>query len=128
MSTILLAGGAGYIGSHTAVELINAGYDVIVADNYANSSPESISRVEKITGKKIALYEADVSNAADMEKIFSKEHIDAEAALAFANRKFRSRWASMESAAKASGKPLDACSDEEFDQLWGQAKQEERGQ
>ena len=77
MSTILLAGGAGYIGSHTAVELINAGYDVIVADNYANSSPESIARVEKITGKKIALYEADVSNAADMEKIFSKEHIDA---------------------------------------------------
>ena len=57
-----------------------------------------------------------------------KERIDAEAALAFANRKFRSRWASMESAAKASGKPLDACSDEEFDQLWKQAKQEERGQ
>jgi tetrapyrrole methylase family protein/MazG family protein len=57
-----------------------------------------------------------------------KEHIDAEAALAFANRKFRSRWASMERAAKASGKPLDACSDEEFDQLWRQAKQEERGQ
>ena len=57
-----------------------------------------------------------------------KEHIDAEAALAFANRKFRSRWTSMESAAKASGKPLDACSDEELDQLWRQAKQEERGQ
>ena len=51
MATILLAGGAGYIGSHTAVELLNAGYDVVVADNYSNSSPEAIRRVEKITGK-----------------------------------------------------------------------------
>ena len=49
MATVFLAGGAGYIGSHTAVELLNAGYDVIVADNYSNSSPESIKRVEKIT-------------------------------------------------------------------------------
>ena len=53
MATVLLAGGAGYIGSHTAVELLNAGYDVIVVDNYCNSSPESIARVEKITGKKV---------------------------------------------------------------------------
>ena len=49
MATVLLAGGAGYIGSHTAVELLNAGYDVVVADNYSNSSPEAIRRVEKIT-------------------------------------------------------------------------------
>ena len=77
MSTILLAGGAGYIGSHTAVELLNAGYDVIVADNYANSSPESIRRVEKITGKSVKLYEADVSDHSAMEKIFSENTIDA---------------------------------------------------
>ena len=77
MSTILLAGGAGYIGSHTAVELLIAGYDVIVVDNYANSSPESIARVEKITGKSVKLYEADVSDAAAMEKIFSENKIDA---------------------------------------------------
>jgi len=77
MSTILLAGGAGYIGSHTAVELLNAGYDVIVADNYANSSPESIRRVEKITSKSVKLYEADVSDHSAMEKIFSENHIDA---------------------------------------------------
>ena len=77
MSTILLVGGAGYIGSHTAVELLNAGYDVIVVDNYANSCPESTKRVEKITGKKIALYEADVSDAAAMEKIFIENTIDA---------------------------------------------------
>lgn len=72
MATILLAGGAGYIGSHTAVELLNAGYDVIVADNYANSSPESIRRVEKITGKSVKLYEADVSDVEVMEKFSAK--------------------------------------------------------
>ena len=57
MPTVLLAGGAGYIGSHTAVELLNSGYDVVVADNYYNSSPEAIRRVEKITGKNVKLYE-----------------------------------------------------------------------
>lgn len=77
MATIFLAGGAGYIGSHTAVELLNMGYNVIVADNYANSCPESIHRVEKITGKKVTLYEADVRDHAAMEKIFSKNSIDA---------------------------------------------------
>ena len=49
--TILVTGGAGYIGSHTCVELLNAGYDVIVVDNYYNSVPEVLNRVEKITGK-----------------------------------------------------------------------------
>ena len=56
MKTILLAGGAGYIGSHTAVELLNAGYDVIIADNYSNSSPEAVRRVEEITGKTVKTY------------------------------------------------------------------------
>ena len=60
MATILLAGGAGYIGSHTAVELLNAGYDVVAADNFSNSSPEAIRRVEEITGKSVKLYEADI--------------------------------------------------------------------
>lgn len=77
MSTILLAGGAGYIGSHTAVELLNAGYDVIVVDNYANSSPESIARVEQITGKSVKLYEADVRDNAKLREIFSANKIDA---------------------------------------------------
>ena len=53
MATIFLAGGAGYIGSHTAVELLNSGYDVVIADNYSNSSPEAVRRVEQITGKSI---------------------------------------------------------------------------
>ena len=77
MKTILLAGGAGYIGSHTAVELLNSGYDVVVVDNYRNSCPESIRRVEKITGKKVKLYEADVADKVALEKIFSENKIDA---------------------------------------------------
>lgn len=77
MATILLAGGAGYIGSHTAVELLNAGYDVVVADNYSNSSPEAIARVEKITGKKVALYEMDIKDNAKLAEVFSAHKIDA---------------------------------------------------
>ena len=74
---VLLAGGAGYIGSHTCVELIEAGHSVIVADNFSNSCPEAIRRVEKITGAQIPLYEADVCSAAAVEKIFSENKIDA---------------------------------------------------
>ena len=61
MSTILVAGGAGYIGSHTCVELLNAGYDVVVVDNLSNSSKESLNRVKQITGKDVKFYEADVA-------------------------------------------------------------------
>ena len=57
MKTILLAGGAGYIGSHTAVELLNSGYEVVVVDNLSNSCKESIKRVEQITNKKVTFYE-----------------------------------------------------------------------
>lgn len=57
---ILLAGGAGYIGSHTAVELINAGHDVVIVDNYDNSSPEAVKRIEEITGKSVQHFEADI--------------------------------------------------------------------
>ena len=77
MSVILLAGGAGYIGSHTAVELLNAGYDVIVADNYSNSSPESIRRVEKITGKSVKTYELDIKDNAKLAEVFRENKIDA---------------------------------------------------
>lgn len=74
---VLLAGGAGYIGTHTCVELINAGHDVVIADNYSNSCPMAVERVEEITGKKIPLYEADVCNSAAVDKIFSENKIDA---------------------------------------------------
>lgn len=71
--SILVTGGAGYIGSHTCVELINKGYDVVVVDNLSNSSRLSLDRVEKITGRKITFYEADLRNQAALEGIFEKE-------------------------------------------------------
>lgn len=74
---ILLTGGAGYIGTHTAVELLSEGYEVVVVDNYANSSPESLSRVEKITGKTLVSYEADVCDKDALRKIFKENKIDA---------------------------------------------------
>lgn len=73
---ILVTGGAGYIGTHTEVELLNRGYNVIAFDNMVNSCEESIKRVEKITGKKIKFYNADMRDAAAMEKIFSENKID----------------------------------------------------
>ena len=77
MAVILLAGGAGFIGSHTAVELLNAGYDVVIADNFANSSPKAVKRIEQITGKSVKLYQADVRDKDALSKIFSENKIDA---------------------------------------------------
>ncbi|MCQ2373176.1 MAG: UDP-glucose 4-epimerase GalE [Phascolarctobacterium sp.] len=73
---ILLAGGAGYIGSHTAVALLDAGYDVVVVDNYCNSSPEAVKRVEELTGKNVVVYAADVKDKAAMQQIFAENKID----------------------------------------------------
>ena len=74
--TILVTGGAGYIGSHTCVELIAAGHSPVVIDNFCNASAESVKRVEKITGKKIKLYEGDVRDAKLLDRIFSENKID----------------------------------------------------
>ncbi len=76
MKRILVTGGAGYIGSHTCVELIKKGYEVVVVDNYVNSSEESIKRVEKITGKGVKIYNADVRNKSALDKIFTEQKID----------------------------------------------------
>ena len=73
--TILVTGGAGFIGSHTCVELLNSDYDVVVIDNLVNSKRESIARVEKITGKQVAFYEADVRDEAVVNTIFDKHPI-----------------------------------------------------
>ena len=73
---ILVTGCAGFIGSHTVVELQNAGYDVVVVDNLVNSSRKSLERVEKITGKEVTFYEADINDAAALNEIFEKESID----------------------------------------------------
>ena len=71
---ILVTGGAGFIGSHTVVELQNAGYDVVVIDNLSNSSAKALQRVEKITGKPITFYKADILDREALEKIFNKEN------------------------------------------------------
>lgn len=76
MPTILVTGGAGYIGSHTIVELFAAGYDVICVDNFINSSPESLASIQKITGKSVTLYTEDVCNTETLNNIFSQYHID----------------------------------------------------
>ncbi|BAQ31867.1 UDP-glucose 4-epimerase GalE [Bifidobacterium scardovii] len=76
MTTILVTGGAGYIGSHTDVELLNKGYDVVCVDNYCNSSPESLNRVEMITGRTVTRYDGDVRDEALMDRVFSEHHID----------------------------------------------------
>ena len=74
---ILVTGGAGYIGSHTCVELLNAGYDVVVADNLYNSSKKAVDRVEQITGKKLKFYEVDLLDQPKVKEIFDKEEIEA---------------------------------------------------
>lgn len=73
---ILVTGGAGYIGSHTCVELLDAGYEVVILDNLYNSSKKAVDRIEEITGKKVTFYENDMLDKAALENIFSKEKID----------------------------------------------------
>ncbi len=74
---ILVTGGAGFIGSHTVVELQNAGYDVVVVDNLVNASAKVIGRVEAITGKKVPFYETDIRDREGLEKVFAEEKPDA---------------------------------------------------
>ncbi len=72
---ILLTGGAGYIGSHTAIELMNAGYEVVICDNFSNSKPEALNRIKKITGKDFSFYKIDVADKAALDEVFTKEDI-----------------------------------------------------
>ena len=74
--TVLLTGGAGYIGSHTAAELLAAGYDVIIADNFSNSSPAVLDRLEQIAWKRPKLYNVDVSDKSDFERVFAENKIN----------------------------------------------------
>ncbi len=74
---ILVTGGAGYIGSHTCVELLNAGHEVVVLDNLYNSSEKAVERVKEITGKDLKFYEVDLLDKAGVEKVFDQEQIDA---------------------------------------------------
>lgn len=74
--SILVTGGAGFIGSHTCVELLNAGYEVVVVDNLYNASEKALERVEQITGKKVTFYEADVLDRDALNAIFDKEQVE----------------------------------------------------
>lgn len=77
MSTILVTGGAGFIGSHTSVELLEAGYDIVILDNFSNSKPEALNRIKKITGKDFKFYEADLLDLELVRQVFSENKIDA---------------------------------------------------
>ena len=74
---ILLPGGAGYIGSHTAAELLNAGKEIVIIDNFSNSKPEVLDKIKQITGKDFKFYEMDYSNKEELNKVFTENKIDA---------------------------------------------------
>ena len=84
--SILITGGAGYIGSHTAVEFLQAGYDIVIADNYCNSSPVAIERIKAITGRDFRTYEVDLCDKAALERVFV-ENPDIDSAIHFAGLK-----------------------------------------
>ncbi len=84
--SILITGGAGFIGSHTAVEFLNAGYDIVVADNYYNSSPKALERIKEITGRDFPAYEVDLCDKAALERVFV-ENPDIDSAIHFAGLK-----------------------------------------
>jgi len=77
MKNILVTGGAGYIGSHTCVELLNAGFDVSVLDNFCNSKMEVIHRIQKITNKTVTLFQGDVRDKQFLQTVFNNKHVDA---------------------------------------------------
>ena len=80
---VLVTGGAGYIGSHTCVEILTAGYEVVVVDNFANSKPEVLKRIKEITGKTLKFYEANLLNKDKLDKVFREN--DFEAVIHFAD-------------------------------------------
>ncbi|MDB2106227.1 UDP-glucose 4-epimerase GalE [Clostridium paraputrificum] len=75
--SILVTGGAGYIGSHTSIELLQAGYDIVIVDNFCNSKPESLNRIEELTGKKPKFYEVDILDREGLNKVFEENNIEA---------------------------------------------------
>ena len=83
--SILVTGGAGFIGSHTCVELLNAGYDVVIVDNLYNASEKAVDRVKEITGKDLKFYQVDIRDREGLNEVFDKE--DVESVIQFAGLK-----------------------------------------
>ncbi|MGA9697390.1 MAG: SDR family NAD(P)-dependent oxidoreductase, partial [Acinetobacter sp.] len=77
MAKILVTGGAGYIGSHTCIELLNSGHDVVVLDNLSNSSEESLNRVQQLTAKTLTFVEGDIRDVRMLDQVFQQHSIDA---------------------------------------------------
>lgn len=75
--SILVTGGAGFIGSHTCVELLNAGYEVVIVDNFSNSKPEVLERIQEITGKRVKFYKIDLLYKEELQRVFRHNSIDA---------------------------------------------------
>ena len=73
---VLITGGAGFIGSHTCVELLEAGREIVVLDNFSNSKPEALKRIQQITGKDFKFYEADLLDRCGIERVFQQNEID----------------------------------------------------
>ena len=76
MSKILITGGAGYIGSHTAVELLNSGEEIVIVDNFINSSKDVLDKIKKITNKNFKFYEVDLLDEVNLEKVFKENEIE----------------------------------------------------
>jgi len=93
---IFVTGGAGYIGSHTILELLENGYDVVAADNFVNSKPEAVKRVKRLAGKDFPFYEADVRDGGELDKIFGSHQIDCVI-----------NFAALKAAGESVSKPLD---------------------
>ena len=93
---VLLTGGAGYIGTHTAIEVADSGYEVVIADNLANSCKEAVKRAEEICGKRLSFYQADVADREALEKIFSEHSIEAVI-----------HFAGLKAVGESVGKPLE---------------------
>lgn len=74
---IFVTGGAGFIGSHTCVELLNAGHEVVIADNFSNAKPETVENIQKIAGKPVSLYSVDLRDLEGMRTIFAEHSVDA---------------------------------------------------